>query len=278
MSIGTPIANTQAYLLDAQLQLVPVGVAGELYLGGDGLARGYLNRPDWTAARFVPNPFGSPAGDRIYRTGDLCRRLPDGSLEFLGRLDDQVKVRGHRIELGEIEGVLSLHPAVQEAAVAVGPDDSGEAQLVAYLRPAASAPPSVSHLRSFLRSKLPDFMVPASFVFLDAFPRTANGKLDRKALPRPTGARPQLERPYEPPRTPLEASLAAIWSEVLGIEKVGIHDNFFDLGGASMNALRIVAKARIQGIGADPSLFRPELLFEHPTIAGWAALIAEEQP
>jgi amino acid adenylation domain-containing protein/non-ribosomal peptide synthase protein (TIGR01720 family) len=277
VTIGSPIANTQVYLLDSQLQMVPVGVAGELYIGGDGLARGYLNRPDWTASRFVPNPFGNSAGGRIYRTGDLCRWLPDGSLEFLGRLDDQVKVRGHRIELGEIEKVLSLHPAILEAAAAVRPDDSGESQLVAYLRLATNARPSVSHLRSFLHSKLPGFMIPASFVFLDAFPRTANGKLDRKALPEPTGARPDLDPPYVAPRTPLEASLAAIWSEVLGIEKVGIHDNFFDLGGASMNALRIVAKAQMNGIVADPSLFRPELVFEHPTIAAWAALIDEQK-
>ncbi len=140
------------------------------------------------------------------------------------------------------------------------------------------ARPSVSHLRTFLRSKLPDFMVPASFVFLETFPRTANGKLDRRSLPEPSGARPDLDPPYVAPRTPLEASLAAIWSEVLGIEQVGIHDNFFDLGGASMNALRIVAKARLNGLVADPSLFRPELLFEHPTIAAWAALIDEQKP
>jgi amino acid adenylation domain-containing protein/non-ribosomal peptide synthase protein (TIGR01720 family) len=278
VTIGNPIANTQVFLLDAHLQMVPVGVAGELYIGGAGLARGYWNRPDVTAARFVPNPHGTPPGGRIYRTGDLCRWLPDGSLEFLGRLDDQVKIRGHRIELGEVEGVLALHPAIREAAAAVRPDDSGEAQLVAYLRPVTDARPSVSHLRTFLRSKLPDFMVPASFVFLETFPRTANGKLDRRSLPEPSGARPDLDPPYVAPRTPLEASLAAIWSEVLGIEQVGIHDNFFDLGGASMNALRIVAKARLNGLVADPSLFRPELLFEHPTIAAWAALIDEQKP
>jgi len=276
VTIGKPIANTQVYLLDAQLQNVPVGVPGELYIAGDGLARGYLNRCELTASRFVPNPHGSPAGERMYRTGDLCRWLPDGTLEFLGRMDHQVKVRGYRIELGEIEGLLALHPAIEEAAVSVWRDAAGEPQLVAYVRPVANAEPTVGHLRGFLRSRLPDYMVPATFVVLDNFPRTTNGKFDRKALPAPTGERPDLERPYVAPRTPLEASLAIIWSEVLGIETVGIHDNFFDLGGASMNALRIVARARMDGIVPDVSLFKPELMFEHPTIAAWAALIEEQ--
>ena len=276
MTIGKPIANTQVYLLDAQLQNVPVGIPGELYIAGDGLARGYLNQCELTASRFVPNPHGSPAGERMYRTGDLCRWLPDGTLEFLGRIDHQVKVRGYRIELGEIEALLALHPAIEEAAVSVWRDAAGEPQLVAYVRPVANAKPTAGHLRSFLRSRLPDYMVPATFVVLDTFPRTTNGKLDRKALPAPTGERPDLERPYVAPRTRLEASLAMIWSEVLGIETVGIHDNFFDLGGASMNALRIVARARMDGIVPDVSLFKPELMFEHPTIAAWAALIEEQ--
>jgi amino acid adenylation domain-containing protein len=274
--IGKPIANTQVYLLDANLQMVPWGVAGELYIGGDGLARGYLNRPELTAARFVPDPFSDRPGARLYRTGDLCRWLPDGQLEFLGRLDTQVKVRGYRIELGEIEEVLALHPAIQQAAVTVRKDSAGEHQLAAYAIVSEGSQPTVSHLRSFLRTKLPDYMVPASFTFLKEFPRTANGKLDRKALPAPTSARPDLERPFTPPRTPLEKSLADIWSEVLGIEKVGVHDNFFDLGGASIKALRIVAKAQMNGLVTDTSLVRPELLFEYPTIAQWAGLLEEK--
>ncbi|MFV2067818.1 MAG: amino acid adenylation domain-containing protein [Pirellulales bacterium] len=276
VTIGRPIANTQVYLLDAGMRMVPLGVAGELYIGGDGLARGYLNRPDLTATRFVPDPFGSRTGSRLYRTGDRCRWLPNGQLEFLGRCDNQVKVRGYRIELGEIEAVLSQHPGILEVAASVWPDDSGEHRLAAHLITQQDSNPTVSHLRSFLRSKLPDYMVPESYTFVDAFPRTTNGKLNRKALPEPGSARPVLEKPYVSPRTPLEASLAEIWAEVLGLEKVGVHDNFFDLGGASMKALRIVAKAQMAGLVIDPSLLKPELLFEHPTIAEWSTLFDEK--
>jgi amino acid adenylation domain-containing protein len=287
--IGRPIANTQIYLLDSHMQPVPVGVLGELYVGGEGLGRGYLNRPDLTAVKFVPDPFNNEPGGRLYRTGDLARRLPDGSVDFLQRVDHQLKIRGFRMELGEIEATLDQHPAVQEAVVVAREDQAGEKRLVAYVvardshagggreqvqfaaerklaTPQNGTGLSVSELRDFLKEKLPEYMVPSAFVVLDAFPLTPNGKVDRRALPAPNVARPTLAEDFVAPRTPVEKILTELWAGALGIEKVGVHDNFFELGGASIQALDIVAKAEDRGLH-----FAPELLFEYQTVAGLAA-------
>jgi acyl-coenzyme A synthetase/AMP-(fatty) acid ligase len=227
--IGRPIRNTQVYVLDSGLQPVPIGVIGELYIEGTGLARGYLGHSSLTAERFVACPFG-PLGTRMYRTGDLVRWRADGMLDFVGRLDDQVKIRGFRIELGEIESVLGLHSAVREAIVVVREDLPDDRRLVAYVI-AARASVQVTELQSFVKDRLPVHMHPAAFVFLDAFPRSPNGKLDRKALPPPTDPPLDRHRSYFAPQTPTEQALANIWNEVLGSKQVGLHDNFFELGG-----------------------------------------------
>jgi surfactin family lipopeptide synthetase A len=271
--IGRPIANTQLYILDPMLQPVPIGVPGELYIGGDGLARGYLNRPDLTAEKFIPNPFGSEPGARLYKTGDLARHRPDGNLEFLGRLDHQVKLRGFRIELGEIEAVLGGHPAVREAVVVVREDVPGDVRLVAFVVSDREPAPPSRELRAFLQAKLPDYMIPSVFIRLDALPLTPNGKVDRRALPAPDQARPAPEDAFVAPRTPVEEELARIWAQVLGLERVGIHDNFFALGGHSLLATRVVSRLR--------DTFHTELplrsLFEAPTVAGLALTIAQRQ-
>ncbi len=274
-TIGRPIANTQAYLLDEQLQPVPIGIPGELYLGGAGLARGYLNHPTATAEKFIPNPFhdfGFSIADfglgtdeqsespkstpvrravqnlkssRLYKTGDLARYQPDGNLEFLGRLDYQVKVRGYRIELGEIETALNQHPAVQENVVVAQEDKVGDKRLIAYIVPKRTAPLSlISELRRFLQTKLPDYMLPSIFMLLDALPLTPNRKVDRRALPTPDLITPPAEETFVAPRTPTEALLADIWTEVLGLERVGIHDNFFELGGQSLLGTRVISRLR----------------------------------
>ena len=260
--IGKPIANAQVYLLDQYYQPTPIGVSGEIYIGGAGLARGYLNRPEVTAERFVPHPFSSKPGERLYRTGDVARYLPDGNLEYMGRVDNQVKVRGFRIELGEVEVVLKSHPGVRDAVVVAREDKPGEKRLVAYLVPEDGQVPHVTELRHFLQKKLPDYMVPAWFVTLDAFPLTPNGKLDRQSLLAPDSERPDLEESYIAPRTPAEGLLADIWTQVLGIEQVGIHDNFFALGGDSIRSVQIVARARASGL-----FFSVQQLFRHQTIA-----------
>ncbi|HLK61110.1 MAG TPA: amino acid adenylation domain-containing protein, partial [Chthonomonadaceae bacterium] len=265
--IGRPISNTQVYLLDGGMQPVPAGVAGELYLGGESLARGYLNRPELTAERFVPDPFSGRAGARLYRTGDLCRYLPDGSIEYLGRVDDQVKVRGFRIELGEIESVLSQHPGVREAAVLAREDGTQDKRLVAYVvsRNGAVHP---NDLREHLRDKLPGYMIPSVFVALPSLPLSPNGKVDRKALPAPEAG--EQRETYVAPRTPIEEGLAEIWCEILRVERVGIHANFFELGGHSLLATQAISRFR--------STFQVELplrtLFEAPTIALLAQKIA----
>jgi amino acid adenylation domain-containing protein len=243
-SIGKPIANTQIYLLDADLQLVPFGVPGEIFIGGAGLARGYLNRPDLSAERFVPDSMSRMPGGRLYRTGDIAQFLPDGSLEFLGRSDAQVKVRGFRIELGEIEAVLSQHPGLSDVAVLAREDHPGEKRLVAYVVPAGDQSPGVEELRAYLLEKLPDFMIPAAFVTLEALPLTPNAKLDRKALPAPDSARPQLEKQFIAPRTDIEKVLAGIYAELLGVEQVGVADNFFELGGHSLLATQVISRVR----------------------------------
>jgi amino acid adenylation domain-containing protein len=241
--IGRPIANTQVYLLDAWQQPVPVGAAGELYIGGEGLARGYLNRAEMTAEKFVPDPFGGYPGARLYRTGDLARYLPDGNLEFLGRIDHQVKIRGFRIELGEIEAALGKHPTVREAVVLACDDASGDRRLVAYVV-ANQQSDSINELRGFLREKLPDYMVPSAFVWLDGLPLTPNGKVDRPALRALDNPAPQSERVITYPRDLLEFQLTQIWESLLNKRPISIKDNFFDLGGHSLLAVRLVAQIK----------------------------------
>ena len=269
-SIGRPLSNTQVYLLDTGGQPVPIGAVGELYIGGAGVARGYLNRPELTAERFVIDPFSSIPGARMYRTGDLARYLADGNVEFLGRNDNQVKIRGFRIELGEIETRLANHRTVREAVVlAVG--DGHNKRLVAYLvadTEAADASSLVGAWRAHLAADLPEYMVPAAFVRLDAFPLTPNGKLDRKALPAPDD-QAFIRRAYEPPRGEIESALAALWRELLGVDRIGRHDHFFELGGHSLIAIRL--------LGRVGQLFDSALpltsLFNHPTLAGLAVAI-----
>ena len=228
--IGQPIDNTQFYVLDRELQLVPIGVAGELHIAGRGLARGYLRRPELTAEKFIANPFSQEPGARMYRTGDQVRRRDDGTLEFLGRSDDQVKLRGFRIELGEIESALTDHPGVAQAVALLREDVSGEQRLVAYFIPAKHPAPTHLELRDFLLKTLPAYMAPAAYVVLDALPLTPNGKIDRRALPAPDWSRQPSGQSYVAPRSAEEETLAKIWGEVLRLKRVGINDNLFELG------------------------------------------------
>jgi hypothetical protein len=248
---------------------VPVGVAGEIFLGGPQMARGYLVRADLTADRFVPDHVGGEAGERLYRSGDLARYLPDGNVEFLGRVDLQVKVRGFRIELGEIEAVLAEHPAVREAVVAA-PEIAGMKRLVAYIVPVEGAGGTLE-LKGFLESRLPAYMVPSHFMLLERLPMAASGKVDRNALPAPEGNRLETGEEFVAPRTPLEELVAEIWGEVLAVDRVGIHDNFWDLGGHSLLATKVLA--RVNGsLGVELPL---QALFKSPTIAGFTAAIGE---
>jgi acyl-CoA synthetase (AMP-forming)/AMP-acid ligase II/acyl carrier protein len=242
--IGRPIANTQIYILDHRLQPVPIGVTGELYIGGTGLAQGYLNRPDLTAERFIPDPFGNKKGERLYKTGDLASYLPNGDIEFLGRGDYQVKLRGLRIELGEIEAWLSEHPAVNEALVAVHEAATDDARLVAYVTLRQEQAPAPGELNEFLKERGPEFMVPSEFVILNNFPLLPSGKIDRQALPAPCQARTDQSEKFIAPRTPIENGLARIWARVLRVERVGVQDNFFDLGGHSLLAMQMISRAR----------------------------------
>jgi aspartate racemase len=242
--IGRPIANTQVYILDTHQQPVPLGVAGELYLGGEGLARGYLNQPDLTAERFIPNPFDRQRTSRLYRTGDRARYLADGTIAYLGRADSQVKLRGFRVELGDIEAALSTHPSVVEC-VAMAPEGAHKVKrLVAYLTCRKDS--SASELRAFLKARLPDYMVPSAFVFLDSFPRTPNGKIDRLALPPPNPVPPELDAEFAPPTNPVQTHLAKIWEEMLGIHPIGIKSNFFELGGDSLLAAMVCVEVELQ--------------------------------
>ncbi|HEU4556774.1 MAG TPA: AMP-binding protein, partial [Longimicrobium sp.] len=263
VAVGRPTGNQRIYLLDAALNPVPVGVPGEAYVGGDGVVRGYLERPGLTAERFVPDPFAAEPGARMYRTGDRLRWKADGRLEFIGRVDEQVKIRGFRIEPGEIEAVLSAHAEVSEARVIPGVDASGEKRLVAYVVGGVDA----DELREHLRRSLPEYMVPSAFVGLERIPLTPNGKLDVKALPAPDLAS-EKDR-YVAPRTPVEEVLAGIWAEVLRLERVGVHDSFFDLGGHSLLIMRLLA--RIQ------ATFNQELsirtVFSMPTLEAMAGEI-----
>ncbi|HEV2736190.1 MAG TPA: amino acid adenylation domain-containing protein, partial [Longimicrobiaceae bacterium] len=262
--LGRPIAGAELYVLDGRMEPVPPGVAGEIHLGGAGLARGYLGRPEETAARFVPHPFGAP-GARLYRSGDRGRYRPDGRVEFLGRTDQQVKVRGHRVELGEIEAALAGHPEVGACAAAAREDAPGEVRLVAYVVPAGGSAPSTPELRALLSRTLPDYMVPGVFVTLGALPLTPSGKVDRRALPAPGGRRPELEAGFTAPRTETERLLAEVWQWVLRVERVGVEDDFFQLGGDSILAIRVVSRAREAGVEISP-----RQLFEHPTVGALA--------
>jgi len=272
-SIGRPILNTQVYILDPRLQPVPVGVPGELHLGGKHLARGYLGRPEMTAERFIPNSFSEEPGARLYKTGDLARYRADGNIEFLGRLDHQVKIRGFRVETGEIEGALEQHASVRQAVVVAQADGSGHKRLVAYLVAKQQGQVSTTELRSWLQAKLPEYMMPSVFMQLEKFPLSPNGKVDRRVLSVPEGMRPEVEADFVGPRNRSEEMIAGIWSEVLGVEQVGIHDNFFELGGHSLLATQVISRVR--------EVFQVEVplrrLFESPTIADLIVAIVQTQ-
>jgi amino acid adenylation domain-containing protein/non-ribosomal peptide synthase protein (TIGR01720 family) len=281
--IGRPLDNLRVALVDRRLQLVPAGRSGELLVGGRSLARGYLDRPDLTAERFIPDPFGKMPGERLYRTGDLARALPAGEIEFLGRIDHQVKIRGFRIELGEIEAALERHPQVRQAVVLAREDAPGEKRLVAYVveqTPSAPAPAeslSPDLLRAFLQRHLPEHMVPSAFVFLERLPLTPNGKLDHRALPEPGTVRPGLRQAYASPRNPAEELLARIWAEVLRLDEVGVHDNFFALGGDSILAIQIVSRANEAGLRlATRQIFERQTVAELAMVAGLAPDTAPE--
>jgi amino acid adenylation domain-containing protein len=266
LPLGRPLRNTRAYVLDANLMPVPVGVPGELYVGGGNVTRGYLHQPDLTAERFIPDPFSAEPGERLYKTGDVVRFISEETIEFLGRKDQQIKIRGYRIEPGEIESQLELHPEVREAIVVPREDSPVEKRLVAYVAVAAPAL-QVSDLRSHLAERLPEYMVPSSFVLLSALPRTANGKVDRQALPAPADT--EDTELFVAPRTPVEEALCRIWSQLLGVEQIGINNSFFDLGGHSLMAMQLLSRLR--------GIFQLELplrvVFEAPTIAKLAAVL-----
>lgn len=263
--IGAPITDLAVYVLNPQGEPVPIGVAGEMYVGGAGVARGYLRRPELTAQRFVECQFAS---GRLYRTGDLARRLSNGDLEYLGRIDHQVKIRGFRIELGEIESVLSSFPGIREASVIAREDKPGDKKLVAYY--CAAEKVALDALRAHMKVRLPDYMIPSAFVTMDALPLTGNGKVDRRALPAPDVSRPSRKETYVAPRTPAEQALSRIWGEVLGIDSPGVHDNFFELGGDSILSIQVISRARQAGLAVTP-----RQLFHSPSIAELAALVPQ---
>jgi len=270
--IGTPVDNTRAYIVDRFLQLVPVGVPGELCLAGEGLARSYRFRPQLTAERFVPDPFGGP-GERLYRTGDLARWLDDGRIDFLGRVDFQVKIRGIRIELGEVETALTRQPGV-ESAVVLAREDGGEKRLVAYVvgppGPTSEAT-SAEELRRGLQRTLPESMLPSAFVFLEAFPLTQSGKVDRRALPAPGSSQHGTGADFVPPRTPLEEEIAQVWRDVLKVDRIGVSDTFWELGGHSLLATRVLSRIE--------ELFEIDLplqtLFASPSLGEFASMVGE---
>jgi amino acid adenylation domain-containing protein len=277
LPLGRPLPNSRIYLLDGEGRSVPIGDQGELYIGGCGVARGYLNRPDLTAEKFVPDPFSPDPRARLYRTGDLGRCLPDGSIEFCGRIDYQVKLHGYRVELGEIEGALREHGSVQDAVVLARQDESGDKQMVAYvIASQANQPPSVSEqvltpttLREYLKGRLPHYMVPSAFVLMARFPLTSNGKIDRQALADFSIASKEPSHDFVRPRTETEKALAVIWAELLKVENIGINDDVFDLGAHSLMAMKALTQIR--------DVFEVNLslrnLFEHPTVAGLAEII-----
>jgi len=264
--LGRPLPNVRAYVLDQQLRPTPIGAPGELHIGGAGLARGYINRADATAERFIPSPFSND-GERLYKTGDLARYLADGRIEFLGRSDNQVKIHGYRIELAEIEIALRNHAQVTESVVIAREDNHGDRRLVAYVVAHESEKPSAGDLRAFLNLRLPEYMTPSTFVFLDRLPLTLNGKVDRQALPPPDASRADGNKVFTAPRNQVEETLARIWAGVLGIERVGVHDNFFDLGGDSILSIQIIARANQAELG-----LTPRQLFQHQTVAELATV------
>ncbi|MEH1820700.1 MAG: amino acid adenylation domain-containing protein [Nostoc sp.] len=266
--IGRPIPDLQIYLLDKYQQPVPIGIPGEMYIGGAGVVRGYLNRPELTPEKFIPNPFSNKANARLYKSGDLGRYLPNGDIEYLGRIDHQVKVRGFRIELGEIEAIISQYPAVRETVVVISEQSVDSQRIVAYIVPQKEQTLTIPELRSFLEAKLPSYMIPAAFVTLEALPLTPNGKIDRKALPIPDTERPELDNTFVAPGTPNEKILAEIWAKVLSIKQVGIHDNFFSLGGDSIRSIQVQSLAREKGLS-----FSIQHLFQHQTISQLAKVL-----
>jgi non-ribosomal peptide synthase protein (TIGR01720 family) len=276
--LGHPLPNIQAYVLDRHLSPVPIGVPGELHIGGRGLARGYLNRPELTAEKFIADPFSPEPGARLYKTGDVVRYLPDGNLEFLGRTDHQVKIRGFRIELAEVESVLGQHPAVRGVVVTAREDLPGDRRLVAYVVSHPGPTPAPGELRHFLQAQLPDYMVPSAFVLLDTLPRTPHGKVDRLALPSPNQDRPEVEKRGLASRTSVEAVLAGIWAAVLKLERIGIYDNFFELGGDSILSIQIIARANQAGIRLTTrQLFQYQTVAELAAVAGTTPAVQAEQ-
>ncbi|MCT8354698.1 condensation domain-containing protein, partial [Photorhabdus kayaii] len=269
--IGRPISNTQIYILDDYNQPVPIGVAGELHIGGAGVARGYLNRPELTAERFIADPFSDEPAARLYKTGDLGRWLPDGNIEYLGRNDFQVKIRGFRIELGEIEARLAACDGVREAVVVAREDAPGDKRLVAYLVPQAGMGLDAATLRAELSTSLADYMLPGAFVGLEALPLTPNGKLDRQALPAPD-QRAVVTRQYEAPQGKLEQQLAQIWQDLLGVERIGRHDNFFELGGHSLLIVSVIERLRLMNLHLDVGT-----VFAEPTLMAMAARVSKEE-
>ncbi len=271
--IGRPIPDLQIYLLDQYQQLVPIGVRGEMYVCGAGVARGYLNRPELTAQRFVPNFFSDKLNVRFYKSGDLARYLPNGDIEYLGRIDHQVKIRGFRIELGEIEAMLAQHPEVRETVVLAQDTQAGDKHLVVYVVPMNKHTPTTTELRNFLLKQLPEYMVPSVFVMLEALPLTSNGKINRQALPAPKNLRPELEIAYVMPQTELEQTIATIWQKALNVEKIGIHDNFFELGGHSLLIVKVHSQLR--------EIFKSQIsileMFRYPNISSLAKYLSSLQ-
>jgi aryl carrier-like protein len=267
VSIGRPISNVQIYILDQYLQPTPIGVPGELHIGGMSLARGYLHHFMLTAEKFIPHPFSDTPGARLYKTGDLARYRSDGSIECLGRIDQQVKIRGFRIELGEIEAALRRHPSVREAIASVYGDNQRGKRLLAYVVTEPGTRCQPSELRTFLWQHLPGHMIPSSYMFINEMPRMPNGKVDRHALPVPDGINFERESAFALPQTVTEEALTRIWTQVLGVKRIGIHDNFFELGGDSILSIQIVARARQAGIHLNL-----QHLFQHQTIAELAAV------
>jgi acyl-coenzyme A synthetase/AMP-(fatty) acid ligase/acyl carrier protein len=273
LPIGRALSNTEVWVLDRHCQLVPLGVAGELYIGGDGMAREYLSRPELTAEKFVPHPYSTEPGARLYRTGDLVRISSDGNIDFLKRMDHQVKVRGFRVELGEIEAALDQYWAITESVVIDNNDFAGGTKLIAYIVPEEGVEPTTAELHSFLKDKIPSYMLPSVFVTLTEIPLTPNGKVNRRALPVPDLSEDDTSANFVAPRTPLEETLAEIWRTTLGVTQVGVESNFFDLGGHSLLATRVVSQIR-ERFGIELPL---RVMFESPTIAGLAQHIDTEQ-
>ncbi|MEM6614538.1 MAG: amino acid adenylation domain-containing protein, partial [Cyanobacteria bacterium P01_C01_bin.72] len=274
ITIGRPISNTQIYLLDSQLQPVPIGVPGEIYLAGSGLARGYLNQPELNEKSFLQNPFENKPASRMYKTGDLARYLQDGNIEYLGRLDRQLKIRGFRIELGEIENALLRHPAVESAVAMARANEIDQQQLVAYLVSEKNQQPTISELRQYLQGILPNYMIPSSFFFLESIPLLPNGKIDRLALPVPENLRPTLATTYKAPQSETEQKIAKLWQEVLHLDRVGIDDNFFDLGGHSLLLLELNQKLN-KSLQQELAIVQ---MFQYPTIASLAQFISQDSP